>query len=278
MRSVGYPDIDAGETYEKCIGGLFNEDLKNKLMDMRSQVEVAVTDYVERAENGCLYKIVNEIDKATGKELINVYEYGMRDTQSCGRAVYDLIRSLPEDNLCPFCSHRRIAGLDHILPKSKYPVFSVIPHNLVAICGPCNQLKGDISPTSRCDGVIHPYFEDIDEPQWLHAEVNELHRAAVEFFVKPIEGWEDALNERVANQFRMLKLKKLYSDQAASEMSIIQSDLQEHFDAGGSLFVKRELHRMWQSVESVQLNSWRTACYKALRDSEWYCSIGYKIA
>lgn len=278
MRSVSYPGIDAGETYEKCIGGLFNEELKNKLMEMKGQVEMAAADYVGRAENGCLYEIVNEIDKVTGGELMNLYEYGMRDTQSCGRAVYDLIRGLPADNLCPFCGHRKIAGLDHVLPKSKYPVFSVVPHNLVAVCGPCNELKGDIAPTSRCDGVIHPYFEDIDEPQWLHAEVNEQYRATVEFFVKPIEGWSDALNERVANQFQMLKLEKLYSDQAASEMSKIQSNLHEHFESGGVLFVKRELHRMWQSMEGVHLNSWRATCYKALRDSEWYCSIGYQIS
>ena len=278
MRSVNYSGIDAGETYEKCIGGLFNDELRNKLMEIKGRVEMAATDYVERAKNGCLHEVVNEIDKVTGKQLMNVYEYGMRDTQSCGRAVYDMIRGLPADNLCPFCGHRKIVGLDHILPKSKYPVFSVVPHNLVGICGPCNQLKGDIAPTSRCNGVIHPYFEDIDKIQWLHAEVNEQHPAAVEFLVKPVECWSDALNERVANEFQMLKLEILYSDQAASEMSSIQRDLQEHFESGGASFVKRELHRMWRSVEIVQLNSWRTACYKALRDSEWYCSIGYQIA
>ena len=188
MRSVNYPGIDAGETYEKCIGGLFNETLKNKLMEMKSEVEMAAIDYVERAKNGCLYEVVNEIDEVTRKELMNVYEYGMRDTQSCGRAIYDEIMELPADNLCPFCGHRKIASLDHMLPKSKYPVFSVVPHNLVAICKPCNRLKGDIAPTSEYDGVIHPYFDDIDEPQWLHAEVNEQHTAAVEFFVKPIAG------------------------------------------------------------------------------------------
>ena len=279
MWSVVYPALDAGETFQRCIKGCGGDEIQNNLMTFEDQVNAAAMNYVERAMDNRLYEIKNEIDRSIDKMRLNsVYEYGMRNKHSPGRAIYDKLMSLPDDDRCPFCDHWDVSSLDHILPKSKYPIFSVVPANLVAICTNCNQRKGDTSPTSQDDGVLHPYFDDIDGCQWLHACVIEGDTASVEFYVKQIEDWSHALNARIVNQFQMLELNELYSAQAAREMSIIQTNLQEHFENGGASFVKKELHIQWRSCESVRLNSWRTACYMALKESDWYCSIGYKFA
>lgn len=279
MWSVVYPALDAGETFQRCIKGCGGNEIQNSLMTFEDQVNAAAMNYVERAMDNRLYEIKNEIDCSIDKMRLNsVYEYGMRNKHSPGRAIYDKLMSLPDDDRCPFCDHWDVSSLDHILPKSKYPIFSVVPANLVAICTNCNQRKGDTSPTSQDDGVLHPYFDDIDGCQWLHACVIEGDTASVEFYVKQIEDWSHALNARIVNQFQMLELNELYSAQAAREMSIIQTNLQEHFENGGASFVKKELHIQWRSCESVRLNSWRTACYMALKESDWYCSIGYKFA
>lgn len=278
MWNVVYPGFKADETYQKCVRGCGDEEFQSSLMELADQVKASAMDYVERAKDNRLYEIKNKIDCATKeRRLKSVYDNGMRDKRSPGRAIYDELMSLPDDSRCPFCGHRSISGLDHILPKAKYPIFSVVPDNLVAICTSCNSIKDDTSPTSQNDGILHPYFDSIDGCQWLHANVNEGNHAVVEFYVKSIEDWSDALNARIVNQFQLLKLNELYSAQAVQEMSSIKPSLQEHFENGGSSFVRQELHRQWQSWKSVRSNSWQTACYMALKESDWYCSIGYGL-
>lgn len=51
--------------------------------------------------------------------------------------------SLAENHreLCPYCSLDSTYQLDHFLPKSVYPEFSLYGSNLLPICGRCNQIK-----------------------------------------------------------------------------------------------------------------------------------------
>lgn len=58
-------------------------------------------------------------------------------------------------NVCPACDGKapdliggkRESDVDHFLPKSKYPLLALHPHNLVPICIECNQrIKSDIDP------------------------------------------------------------------------------------------------------------------------------------
>lgn len=74
--------------------------------------------------------------------------------------------------VCPYCNRQYItpiysdrgkmrADIDHFLPKSKYPFFSMSLYNLVPVCKSCNQsLKRDIEFTFKS---INPYEDSLDE-------------------------------------------------------------------------------------------------------------------
>lgn len=72
---------------------------------------------------------------------------------------------------CPYCNRQYVTpiltsngksrgNLDHLLPKSKYPYFSMSIYNLVPVCNSCNSsLKGD---KEFSFASLNPYEESLD--------------------------------------------------------------------------------------------------------------------
>ena len=145
---------------------------------------------------------------------------------------------------------------------------AVTPDNLVGSCGECNKKKDDFRPAVAADTFLHPYFENISGQRWLMAEVVETQPCAVVFFASPPQVWPVELGGRLQRQFTLLELAKLYGSQAGREISDIRAGLSSHFDAEGELAVRRELTHQWNSRLQNQLNSWKTALYEALKDSD----------
>lgn len=62
---------------------------------------------------------------------------------------------------CLICSNELGNHWDHIIPKSRYPIFSLTPVNLVMICGRCNTKKGKKFNFNE-DLPYHPMFDSIN--------------------------------------------------------------------------------------------------------------------
>lgn len=271
------PTIDAGETFATCISRVRNPEMKSNLLAIRADIETAENEYSEMAENGELHIFpqIDTVGLVPGSEMVKTYEGRMAKKGQPGRPIYDQIKLLPENDRCPFCDHRNISTLDHVLPKQHYPILAVTPINLVACCSDCNKLKLDVAPTNKSDIIIHPYFDVVNNRKWLNAEVIESSPAALIFNVIEVAEWDNTLNERVTHHFILLDLANLYSKQAAREMSDIRLNLQRHFDLGGAEAVRTELKFQWESRRANRINSWQTATYEALSKSDWFCETGF---
>jgi hypothetical protein len=123
---------------------------------------------------------------------------------------------------------------------------------------------------------LHPYFENISAEQWLKATVLETTPCTIRFFPDPPQHWGQELQQRLLRQFEVLGLAKLYGSQAGREISDIRAGLHRHFVSGGQNDVQSELAHQWNSRRQNQINSWKTALYEALKDSEWFCAGGYQ--
>ncbi|MFA6328485.1 MAG: HNH endonuclease [Candidatus Micrarchaeia archaeon] len=96
-----------------------------------------------------------------------------------------------QNGTCPYCRLRisqatSYLPIEHIVPKTKHPVFMFEPKNLAVACEVCNTEKGDaevlvdplvtIYPTSGQHFlIIHPHFDNYDE-----------HICVDDIFLKPI--------------------------------------------------------------------------------------------
>lgn len=277
MWPVNRPELDVGETFSTCISRVKNSATRRRLVRIRPDIVAAATDYEEKAENGELHLIrpMVRIGTVPGREIVKTYDGRMAKKGQPGRPIYDQIKLLPEHDRCPFCDHRNVSTLDHILPKSRYPIFAVTPVNLVGSCADCNKAKMEFFPTSASDSILHPYFDEVGDLKWLIARVVMSSPAAVTFNAIDVDDWDHDLNARVAGQFDLLGLADLYSRQAARETTDIRQNLQRHFDYGGVDAVREELEHQWRSRQANRVNSWQTATYEALAKSDWFCEGGF---
>ncbi|MCF6285092.1 MAG: HNH endonuclease [Candidatus Hydrogenedentes bacterium] len=279
MFSLPPPEFEPGETFSLCISRVKNEGLRNRLKAAVSSIESAARDYKKRGQQATLYLIKAE-DKVNGnvtkKEMGKVYTDRMAKVGSPGRDVYDKIMSLSQHDVCPMCGHRNVSTLDHVLPKAHYPIFSVMPLNLIPCCADCNTTKRDTILGAAETTFFHPYYDDMGDAEWLKAAVIEKKPCAVIFNVSAPEEWEPEKMARLENQFGKLKLNRLYSSQAAQEISAIRQRLESLFEDEGAEGVKDYLGRERDSRIANRPNTWQAATYAALCESKWFCAGGFK--
>lgn len=109
---------------------------------------------------GSLFDKQNDSDII--EKLNKMYEYDF--VQNRWEGHYDKMKI--RIKVCPYCGFGEISEIDHFLPKSIYPEFSVFYFNLVPSCHICNSKKGN-----KKNICIHPYLEDIkDIDKMLWAE------------------------------------------------------------------------------------------------------------
>jgi hypothetical protein len=72
----------------------------------------------------------------------------------------DRIREESDANCCPMCGSFHSGTLDHLLPKTDFPVFAIFGRNLVPACK-CNSKRTDQLTGAANERVLHPYFDDV---------------------------------------------------------------------------------------------------------------------
>lgn len=279
MWRVRKPSRSAMEAYQTCIGAVDDEDLRGRL----EQVEVTVVRESQlfdvAAAQGQFHTLTRTrlIDGlVTVEEMSDLYSARFARQGSAGRAIYDELISATRNGRCPLCGHGVASTLDHFLPKSQYPCLSVVPLNLVPACTECNKNKSRSIPRSPLEATLHPYFDDVEGECWLGAKVLEESPAVLRFFVKAVRRWDEVKQARVQKHFRLLKLSRLYTSNAADELLNIQGSLRRIFRAGAAAAVHEYLREEARSRAAARLNSWQTAMYTVLAESEWYCGGAFE--
>jgi hypothetical protein len=194
------------------------------------------------------------------------------------------IRDRTFSGSCPLCGSLHTGTLDHYLPKTTFPEFSIYSLNLIPACTHCNTggkratYKG-AAPPAR---FIHPYFDTIgSKPIWLTTFKKPY--SAAKIGAKPVPGIpigelevvEFHINNLLKKEFRKYtehlwsKLPLLVSNQrggsgtktyVADTRSYAQAKLKEHEIANG-------------------MNSWPSGFYRGLlSDNEAIEFIATKAA
>jgi hypothetical protein len=255
--------------------------LAARLTAATNSVVAASADFNRAARRGMLHQIAAHDVVApdlTIDEMEKVYTQRMAKIGAPGRDIYDDIFSAAPQGRCPLCTQRSVTTLDHHLPKARFPSLAVAPLNLVPACSDCNKAKLAAAPTRAEEVGLHPYYDDIGDAIWLHAQVIERRPTAVRFSVVAPAAWNAILAARVLHHFRTLGLATLFTSEAAEELINIRHQLATVIDADPADGVRRELRRRADSCAAARPNGWRTAAYKAWHDSDWFCEGGFRHA
>lgn len=90
-------------------------------------------------------------------------------------SIIDKIRDDNANSLCSMCGSMHSGTLDHVLPKEKYPEFSVFTKNLVPACK-CNAFKSTTIANSAGHRMLHPYFDNVLSQRLIQARFTNLGR------------------------------------------------------------------------------------------------------
>ena len=140
------------------------------------------------------------------KALYNLYKETSQVNRKPGKLNYirrDLMENVDE---CPMCGTCPPQQLDHQMSRSVYDSISVFRHNLVPICGICNNKKRKKEGTN----FVHPYYSRFPKDVvFLVAKVEvdvETLRVVWRFEIDSSGINDDQLLERINNQVSVIEL------------------------------------------------------------------------
>lgn len=285
MRAMAAPNLDPQVVYETCVSSISDEALRNRLNVLCNDIVVAARDYQQKAAAKLLYSIPPNnngndaiaLGAVTKKELKSVYSLHMVHRTKPAREIYDWLLSKAPLGRCPFCGIGHASTLDHYLPKTKFPQLSVVPLNLVPSCKDCNTGKSTAIATAAAEQCLHPYFdhENYINEQWLYAEVICTMPATIRFFVQAPAHWDNISSKRVQFHFRDFNLGSRYSVEASNQIACLRDTLSCYRELLGVDGLKQHLMIEAQAHSDQHCNSWQTAMFQALAESDWYCESGF---
>ena len=277
MLPTTSPTVDGNATFSLCISRIQDAGLQRRLRQMSNAIANASQDYESRAATIRFYLLQPARRRGvTKKELTDVYTLRFAKKGSVGRRIYDQIISLAPLGICPLCGVRPANTLDHYLPKKAFPEFSVFPKNLVPACDTCNKTKSDDVPADKNSQTLHPYFENFDDKIWLHASLKRTYPVTFSFRARRVSDWTRSDFARVQNHIEVFGLNKLYSLYASQELLDISHLLKTLLESNGSDAVRVFLKEAYDSRKSARKNSWQTALYRVLYQSDWFCNGGFQ--
>jgi hypothetical protein len=248
---------------------------RSAILDIESVVPILrdrETSYMTKVDDNTLFEIPREqiisarVDKS---KMIRFYEYRLLEKPK-GRAFYDEIILSALYDICPYCTIRTVKTVDHFLPKSEYPSYSITPINLVPCCRDCNTDKTIGYPTSSDNQTFHPYFDIVDDVCWIKAEL--MHTEPLSFqynVIKPAD-WNDNKFSRASSHFNAYSINQLFSNEANRELRAMQR-LFKNLRSRGIGLLKEHLEDTYEScLDGSGVLDWKTLMYQELSSSRWF--------
>jgi hypothetical protein len=283
MMRLSEPKYSFETTLDECITGITgNNTLRDKLSASKFTLITEWNKYLRAGCSGKLHTIqsimvvrssvtipfrwLNYTVTLNKSELINIYETYFVPEKKPARKIYDALLNAAQEQ-CPFCGGIGTPrNLDHFLPKTIFPQFSVLPHNLIPSCRDCNMDgKGSAFATNEEDQIIHPYTDkDIFfSEQWIFATYHQSNRT-FEYSALPPDNWSDVDKARVRKHFKDFNLANRYRTKAAQQLNTVLLQINRMKQAG----VDREVIKnvvLQSGVDAAPFaNHWQKGMYQAL--------------
>lgn len=176
---------------------------------------------------------------------------------------------------CPYCGNGRATTLDHYLPRTTFPEFSIFPLNLVPCCASCNEKKRAHFREAGCALFLHAYLDDIAYlNRFLYADISiQGHDVIPSFRVQPPSLPGD-LAVRIVTHFERLDLGTAYVDEGIGEIGELRAIVEDLLIAADfdPSVVSGYLQDVARSVVDVRgQNYWRAVLLEALAADSEFC-------
>jgi hypothetical protein len=278
MRKIDKPLVSVSTVFEQCISNIRDKGLKIELENSIKLIQDAENNFDQKKQVNEIYLIDRNAIISTivnADVLKSIYTDRLVNKKNQGRIIYNSILISAPKEKCPLCNQRIADTLDHYLPKSEYPILAVSPLNLVPACTACNKGKLMDYPTNSEEETLHPYYDDIENENWLNCELLMIKPIIFNYYVQAPLSWDSLLKNRVENHFSSFNINKLYKIHSAQEFENIKHHLEKLFINGGTSLLKEHLLDSYDSRKLIDKNSWQTVFYGCLLNNISFCNGGF---
>jgi len=194
-------------------------------------------------------------------KFLNLYE--SPGIKSAHGAMLSALRDDHPLSICPACGEFGEPNtLDHYLPKTKYPHFSVTPANLFPMCDACQSLKSSKTGSAlEPRYFLHPYFDLFTSFQIIQLTISPpFNKPSFNLMPHPIwGGWRKGL---IVSHMRELEIERRYVKFFRNEykrlVRLADTMRRKNQDVRGMLESNSE------TLEYPTRNSWEYIFYSAI--------------
>ena len=269
MRSIAPPPIDAELAYQDISRGRRPDAICSRLLAATPRVFAAYAAYPAAAPHDATALVPCSTNPATRQDLEGNYDSGSQAARRLKGAIF----RANAGGRCCLCGQGRASTLDHYLPKSRYPEFSVLPMNLVPSCWDCNHKKGAAAVAPAV--FLHSYFDAIPlQIPVLFAEVEvDSFEILISFRIQLSALTDARLATRIQSHFDALDLARYYMLEGLNEVSERRALVELILNGGGApADVAESLGHEAQAIISAKgVNHWRAALLSALSQNQDFC-------
>lgn len=166
---------------------------------------------------------------------------------------------------CPCCGEPgKPRTLDHYLPKTIYPEFSIVLANLTPMCDECQAKKGtnyaDVEGNKK---FIHPYFDPI-ETVLLELRISEPFSSPVAFTVAVPDSLDLALSSLVARHIEGINFVERFEEFCRQHYTNLLMMFVEERKEPEPDSSTRIITRFLRQYEKESVNRWESVFYRGV--------------
>ncbi|MGA5310454.1 HNH endonuclease [Micromonospora taraxaci] len=269
------PGRDAAADYDLAVDKRRRLAVKETLRRCRSRVLEAYTTYDQNL--GVASKVV-ALDLKLAAKVALKENYRLTFTDAPLASIREEAFEATFRGLCPLCGKGEVSELDHYLPKSLYPEFSMLSWNLVPACERCNDIKSNVVGVTVDEGrFFHVFYDKVTEVEpLLKAELVVQGGVVARFRVN--ERLPEDVRVIASFHFDKLDLGTAYAAGAAIELLERFDAIASYHKFGGASEVERFAKGSAKSLRSrFGTHYWKAALYDGMVSSADFCSGGYQL-
>jgi len=200
--------------------------------------------------------------------LFGLYDSASQDTKNLKEAIQKI-----SEIKCPYCGIDTPSHLDHFLPRSKFPEFSIFTPNLIYVCSICNsKYKGDdVVNVAGERKFFNPYFDDfIDSIQFLKCEilVGTSTYPEFRFYIDSSCSTTNGYGYKIIkNHFDYMELQPRYMEQIAKEKFVRFKNRYIGKDVSLDK-LKENIEYELGGLSDLNDNNWEKVFLESLKDSD----------
>lgn len=172
---------------------------------------------------------------------------------------------------CPLCEVNNVQTMDHFIPQTKYPLYSINPKNLIPSCQTCNGSKSETVLDGDKRKYWNVYLDKVPHQKFLNCTFSCENGVLMAKFYITQNDIDDDTFRLLKNTMEGQKILETYSDGSGKIISKLCSLIIEKLSTISNTTLEEQLVNIQNSYRNRQdSNKWEDVLTMGLASSDLF--------